>query len=843
MRLFIEHLKTRTIPHELLEDFLQAGVPFYDGCLIVEIHDHRSANKAKETRPGSTASMAGQSIHNYNQCLTPSPLVPFPKESSGTNGRPDSKAIKNEDQDEKEKEKTSLNGSDQSKTKKPAERKVFTTVLRHTPETLQRDLQIKSVTPAGQIEGREDTNGVPPSTPMSLVPPTPTASTMPPPAKRQKKEKPELDASQIPAAEGQILLATMAPLVLEPTKSVEETILLLEAMSHPEHMEAPPQPKTRKRTVAEMAADEAAAAEQERYLLLCDERLASVAVAQKAGGADGDAQVGAAGFEPRFERFKVIADIKREHLEKKEAEKAKQAENDRRLRQQQQEAAQKQQQAEAEKARREAAALRERQLQEQRQMAAARAASTPQSQNTQANNTQPQHGHLAQNGNMSNGVPNNAGAATPVMGTNGMATNGMAAHQARFQAQMQNSQAGSPIIRQGTPQNHSSPMVNNGVPMQQTSSAMAASPPRPPSVAQNGPMAVPMAHNMSARGSQQSHAAGTPRMPHSTPQLTGGTPVNRSAMVATPRMTQASPPPNMMAQNSQMGQQMMMNQQGITPQHQHQQQLIAQMAAQQRSIAQQQNQQQQSVGGQGTNVSNLTPQQQHYMMQMAQRQQQQQMLQQQQHQAQQQQAQQAQQQQHPQHQQNGMLNQQQIAQQYAQLQNMQGHQMRQLPPQMQAQLQQQMARMQQMGGMNMQRQASQMNGQNPNMQAMALQIQQQQQQQQAQQQAQHQQQQQMQAQQQGQQGVPNNGIPMAVQPAAKSYYQRMMTSAINKYGSREAVPPEIELQARQQSLQHGQQAVQHMMQQRRNQALMMQQQQQQQAAMQGMGGMMGQQGM
>uniref|UniRef100_A0A8H7NE72 Uncharacterized protein n=1 Tax=Bionectria ochroleuca TaxID=29856 RepID=A0A8H7NE72_BIOOC len=196
---------------------------------------------------------------------------------------------------------------------------------------------------------------------MTLVPPTPTAATMPPPAKRQKKVKMELEPNNFAAAEGQILLATEAPLFLEPTKTLEEQIILLDAMAHPKHSGPPPQPKTRKRTVAEMAADEAAAAEQERYMLLLDERSGTTS-AQNAGGTDSDAQNGATAFEPRFERFKVIADIKREHAEKKEQEKIKQQENDRRLQQQrlqqqqeQAQAAQKQQAEAAEKARREAA--------------------------------------------------------------------------------------------------------------------------------------------------------------------------------------------------------------------------------------------------------------------------------------------------------------------------------------------------------------------------------------------------------------------------------------------------------------------------------------------------------
>ncbi|KAL6411177.1 hypothetical protein AUP68_04875 [Ilyonectria robusta] len=613
MRLFLDHVRSRTVPHDLLAYFTEGGVPFYDGCLIVQVYDHKSATEIKDTRPASTTStVVASSIHNYNQYLTPSPYVPFPKECV-TN--PDgSVKVEEEPKDKSTEEKDKENlpapsgTSDGQKGKGSTTPRIFTVVLHPTPESLQMDLLIKASTP----RGANDALGlVPPSTPISLVPPTPTTANMPPPAKRQKRERMEVDGSNIHEVEGQILLATNAPLMLEPTKTPEETIALLEAMAHPKHSEPPPQPQTRKRTVAEVAADEAAAAEQERYMLVLDERLSSSAAGAQSGGAtDGDAQTGAATFEPRFERFKVIADIKREHAEKKEQEKIKQQENDRRLQQQRQQqqqeallAAQRQQAADQERTRREAAAAREaaqRQAEAQRQARAA--AATPSNQNIQRPPmAQPQHAHPTQNGAMANNMTNGAtGTPTPV--TNGMPVQA----QPRFQAQISQPPASSPVARQGTPQNMSSPMVGS-VPMQQTNSGMAASPPRPSSVVQNHPMSVPMAHNMSSRGSQQSHPSGTPRIPHSTPNIPHGTPINRPAMIATPRMTQASPPPNMMAQNSQMGQAqaMMMNSQAM---NQANPQVIAQMAAQQRAIAQQQQQQQMAAMQNGVANGNMNGQ-------------------------------------------------------------------------------------------------------------------------------------------------------------------------------------------------------------------------------------------
>ncbi|KAJ4222234.1 hypothetical protein NW759_006656 [Fusarium solani] len=860
MKLFLDHLRSRTVPHDLLQYLTDAGVPFYEGCLIVQVHDHKSVAQAKDVSKPTPpkGSVVPSSIHNYNQYLTPSPFVPFPKESLSSDGNVKGGDSKDKPAEEKNKESTVAAPAPEDVKGKTTKPKVFTVVLHPTALSLQMDLLIKGSTP----KDSDGISAIPPPTPMSIVPPTPTATSMPPPAKRQKREKTELDGSNIHAAEGQILLATTAPLMLEPTKNIEETIVLLEAMSHPKHSEAPPQPKTRKRTVAEVAADEAAAAEEERYMLFGDERLSSsVAGAQNGGTADGDASGGAT-FEPRFERFKVLADIKREHAEKKEQEKLKQQENDRRLQQQRQQQQQEavvlaqRQAAEQERTRREAAA-REAQLRQaeaQRQAQARAAASTPSNQNNARPNTaQPQHAH-PQNNTMANGVTNAVNGATQNAVANNPQNQAQAQPQAqpRFQAQITQPPASSPAARQGTPQNMSSPMVAS-VPMQQTNSGMAVSPPRPASVVQNAPMSVPMAHNMSSRGSQQSHPSGTPRIPHSTPNISHGTPINRPAMTSTPRMTQASPPPNMMAQNSQMGQAMMMNNQNM---NQANQQAIAQVAAHQRAIAQQQHMAAMQNGVNNGNMNGqMSPQQQQQMMQMMQRQL---ML--------QQQAQQSQGQ-HQQAQQGNMMTQQ-LAQQYAQqIQNMSGNQMRQMTPQMQAQFQQ-MMRMQQVNGQmgnNMQGQVNgqMMNGNNVNMQALqAMQQQQAQRQAQAQQAQQQQQQQNQQQPQQGQQQMGNNPIQTQIQHNARVIYHQLLQQAILKHGSQDRIPAEINEKLKQTSISRAQNLFQQGMIQRRNQQqLMMQQQQQQQMQqmqqqqmqqqqlqqqqmqqMQGMNGMMGPQG-
>ncbi|KAH9896355.1 Spt20 family-domain-containing protein [Xylariomycetidae sp. FL2044] len=642
MRVFIEHLKSRTIPHDLLPEFIEAGVTFYEGRLIVQVHDHKSPAIAQDVaRPTSKSSSTTPfSIHNHNPYITPSPWVPFPKEDNqnndGEQSTPDGKA-QIQSPTEKENMLPPSAAADGKKSKVPPKARVTTIVLHPTPQSLHKDLMIKATTPKGSGENKTSTESglAAPPTPLSAVPPTPMATSMaPPPAKKLKKEKMELDAGSIHAVEAQILLATTAPLCLDVPKTMEGKIALLDRMMDDQHSHPPPKPKTRKRTVAERAADEALAAEQEKYMLTHDERLASNAGAAQSGadGGDGNVQSSAAAFEPRFERFKVIADIKREHAEKKAQEKLQAQENERKLQlqrqqqQQEQQALLQRQQAEAEKQRREenarqaqlrqqeaqrramvqqqAQAHAQAQQQAQAQAQAAAAQSPPNAHMKQV--PQPPHGHPSQNGAIPNGMPNGGipTAATP-----------------RFPQQVSQPAASSPINRQNTPQNMSSPMVGN-VPIQRTNSNMGASPSRPSSVVQNHPMSVPMSVSMSARGSQQSHPSGTPRMPNSTPQMSHGTPINRP--VATPRMSQASPPPGMTAQNSQMGQAMLMGNPNMGQGISNNPALVAQIAAhqqqqRQRIAAQQHFQAMQNanmMNGQNSQLQHMTPQQQHQQNQM-----------------------------------------------------------------------------------------------------------------------------------------------------------------------------------------------------------------------------------
>ncbi|CAG8956477.1 hypothetical protein HYFRA_00003863 [Hymenoscyphus fraxineus] len=605
MRILIEHLRTRTVPHDLVEFF--TDMPFYEGCMIVQIHDHKSI--APSQGPAQAKSGVGKtvpfSVHNYNAYLTPSSYVPFPSQQNHTSSKgrntsdTDDGKSKQEQKDKENMPAPSLPG-DASRgkgTNLPKKPKVSTIVLRPTPLSNHVDLAVKaaeSISSEGRRDSRADAgplSATVPPTPSTAISPTPQTA-MPPPAKKLKKNKTDLDIGSIYWAESQIALATNAPLFLEPVNSAGEAAALLSALEHPMHSAKPPSPKTRKRTVAEMAADEALAAERERYMLIMDERLSSNAANAQGGGnpADGDGQAGGASFEPRFERFKTLENIRNQHEENKKAEKLLQQENERK---QTQERDRERLRIESEKKelfqdkQRQVAAARQQQQEHQRQMAAH---ARSQQNMAQMQAQQNQHGHPQ---------------------GNNVVSNGMQAQPQRFhQQQVSQAQASSPIIRTGTPQSQSSPVVNamGGGPMQQSNSSMGGSPPRPGSVVhQNPQMGVPTSHAMQAQRSQQSHA-GTPRIPNTTPQIQQ-TPLNRQ-MSQTPRMSQGSPVQGPIAHAPNMP--MMVN--NLTPAQQQQ------LQAQQRM--QMMRQQQQMAGM--ANGQGLSPQQQQMMHAQMLRQQQQQ---------------------------------------------------------------------------------------------------------------------------------------------------------------------------------------------------------------------------
>ena len=123
-------------------------------------------------------------------------------------------------------------------------------------------------------------------------------------------------------------LTVMAMLIkcfalLRPSSAITPTMVPLQTLAiDPRHQQSLPAPKTRKRTVAELAADEAIAAQEQAFMLIMDERHNVLGAAAKAGTTDGttDGEAGTATFEPRFETWQAIKNIRAEHKERAERE-------------------------------------------------------------------------------------------------------------------------------------------------------------------------------------------------------------------------------------------------------------------------------------------------------------------------------------------------------------------------------------------------------------------------------------------------------------------------------------------------------------------------------------------
>lgn len=64
MKCFLEAIREQTLPTDMLSAFDQAGIPWYEGCLIVEVHDHRGSPAPAPTpaslRPTLALSFATQ---------------------------------------------------------------------------------------------------------------------------------------------------------------------------------------------------------------------------------------------------------------------------------------------------------------------------------------------------------------------------------------------------------------------------------------------------------------------------------------------------------------------------------------------------------------------------------------------------------------------------------------------------------------------------------------------------------------------------------------------------------------------------------------------------------------
>ncbi|PCG96782.1 Spt20 family [Penicillium occitanis (nom. inval.)] len=547
MKVIIEHIRSQTVPHDMLEELLRAGVKFYE----VKVVDHKSvsAQTKKTTVKSTDEKNTPFSIHNYNQHVTPSPYVPYPKQNQIKSEINDLSKLDSpekqpgtESADSTKPAETTSGNADDAEKQTEHKPKVFTTVLHPTPLSLQAELTYLSTTPHPHANLNSATNK---KQPPSTQPQTKTPSGQPP-AKRQKML---VDPEDLPKFEATLIRAVAPPIYLDPVDSFESAQELLKFMESPLHCARPPSPKRRKRTVAELAADEALAAEEERFMLIMDERLEPATSGAAAGAKIAvDDTAGAVPFEPRFSRFKTIENIRMQHEEKAKREHEKKL---------QQEQAKRQQQAEAERERRrllEQRQAEEHAKEERRQQLAA--------QQAQAQLATQQQQRLA---------------------------NGL--------AQVSQGQMSSPVVRNQTPLATSSPVVGNnmgtqgGVSMSMTASAQGAgSPPRPPSTMQHAHPGV-MGHPMAPSRSQQSQSRnGTPQMTQGTPAMSHATPIMRN-VTPTQRMAHGSPPNTTITQTPVMGNAMMGTPQmagiGIqmTPQ---QQQLLLQQRQQQAMMAQQQ---------------------------------------------------------------------------------------------------------------------------------------------------------------------------------------------------------------------------------------------------------------
>ncbi|KAF7720140.1 Uncharacterized protein PECH_007434 [Penicillium ucsense] len=561
MKVILEHIRAGTIPHEIIEELLRGGVRFYEGCLIVRVVDHKSvsAQAQKTSVSTTTETNSPYSLHNYNEHITPSAFVPYPKQtqlnadSQSSKSSQDSGAVfnhlghqKGEDKAEAPKDTTSSKEKDTST--KP---RVFTTVLHPTPRVLQAELTLFVTTPDPQAAPLNQNSHLQSS---STVPQSPTVA-QPDRGNAQKRQKTLVEPQDLVECESMLVNSLAPQLYLGLANNFEETQALLKFLRSPLHNDPPPSPKRRKRTVAELAADEALAAEEERFMLIMDERLPNSSSAPGASKATTvDETSGVAPFEPRFSRFKTLETIRMQHEEK-----AKQ-EHELKLKQE----IAKRQQQEQEKERRRVLEI---------QQAEQHAKDEARRQQLAAQQAQAQ---LAAQNRHAMAQPNGVSQA----------------------------QQSSPVVRQQTPHSISSPLVGSAMAgqapaMSISASQQSGSPPRPPSSLQH-PHPNMMSHPMSASRSQQGPSRhSTPQMAQATPAMSQATPIIRN-VTPTQRMNQGSPV-GTMAQapmmNPSMSQNSLMNgaPMGLTPQQQ-------QMLLQRQLLAQQQ-------GGQMGSMSQLTPQQ------------------------------------------------------------------------------------------------------------------------------------------------------------------------------------------------------------------------------------------
>ncbi|KAJ4360145.1 uncharacterized protein N0V89_000705 [Didymosphaeria variabile] len=583
MRELLDHLKQKTVPHNMLEELHAMGVQFYDSCLIVELHNFRNSGiKAKDDTNSSTEGSGADpfSIHNYNNFITPSPHALHPAvEANAISEQADGQDAGAAAKADKDVDKENMPAPGQAASQKQANKaKVTTVVLFPTPQSQLADITQLANTPLPDVatlrrnQAAARAAGNPP-TPLTAVPPTPSALAA---GRSPKRQKMILDENNLHEFESAVLSETCPKLYLEPTKTFRETLALMDANTHPNNQHSPPMRKTRKRTTAELAADEAEAADIQRFMLAGDEHQASNTAAA-AGGDESQHAVRAGANQQTFSRFKTLAAIKTNHEEaerRKKEEEARQAQ------------AKRQAQVDAEAAKR-----REIEANQQAEQSAAsvmlqkkQEAMARQQQQQQHQQQQQQQQALA----MQMANANAQVSQTPLSAT-----------QPQFS---------SPVVRQQTPMAAAASPLHQvhathpmgGTPMVATSSNHAAgSPARPPSAISHHPNAM-------ARTASQQHQNLSRT---GTPQIVQGTPVMNSAMPA--RNISSTPTPRMNNQGSPN-----IPVPGATPIMMHTPQPGQNMTPEQMQFLQNQNMQNQ-LRAQGMQQANMSPSNQQQIQQAA----------------------------------------------------------------------------------------------------------------------------------------------------------------------------------------------------------------------------------
>ena len=144
MKFILEHVRRGTMPHQMMQELLENSAQFYDGCLIVEVHNHRAKEGKDKGRHDSAADedTVKFSMHNYNEHVTPSPNVPYP-----------SKARTGDTPEKNERSSIEMPAPERPKEKEGP--KIFTTVLFPTPLSQHHEINILANTPASEVRNKK----------------------------------------------------------------------------------------------------------------------------------------------------------------------------------------------------------------------------------------------------------------------------------------------------------------------------------------------------------------------------------------------------------------------------------------------------------------------------------------------------------------------------------------------------------------------------------------------------------------------------------------------------------------------------------------------------------------